>query len=45
MPSVSDKQRKAMHAAAAGRGTIGIPKKVAKEYVMADKLRSKSNGR
>ena len=41
MPSVSDKQRRAMHAAAAGKGTIGIPKKVAKEYVMADALRKR----
>jgi hypothetical protein len=26
-----------MHAAAAGKSTLGIPKKVAKEFVLADK--------
>ena len=36
MPPVSEKQRKAMYAAANGKSTIGIPKKVAKEYVAAD---------
>ena len=41
MPSVSDKQRKAMHAAAAGKSTIGIPKSVGKEYAYADALRGK----
>ena len=39
MPSSSDKQRRAMHAAASGRGTIGIPPSVAKEFVQADHLR------
>lgn len=37
MPPVSQKQRAAMQAAAAGKGTLGIPKKVAKEFVLADK--------
>lgn len=37
MPPVSEKQRKAMHAAASGKSTIGIPKKVAQEFVKADK--------
>ena len=37
MPPVSEKQRRAMHAAAAGKSTLGIPKKVGKEYVKADK--------
>jgi hypothetical protein len=36
MPSVSDKQRKAMQAAAAGKSTLGIPKGVGKEFVKAD---------
>lgn len=37
MPPKSEAQRKAMHAAAAGKSTLGIPKKVAREYVSADK--------
>lgn len=37
MPMVSQKQRGAMYAAAKGEGTIGIPKKVAKEFVASDK--------
>jgi hypothetical protein len=37
MPPVSEKQRKAMFAAASGKSTLGIPKKVAKEFVAADK--------
>ena len=36
MPSVSRAQQKAMHSAAEGRGTLGIPEKVAKEFVKAD---------
>jgi len=36
MPMQSEQQRKAMHAAAKGKSTIGIPKKVAKEFVDAD---------
>jgi len=36
MPPVSEKQRRAMEAAAHGKSTIGIPKKVAREYVAAD---------
>lgn len=35
MPYVSDAQRKAMYAAAAGHSTIGIQKKVGKDYVAA----------
>ena len=44
MPSKSDKQRRAMRAAAAGKSTIGIPKSVGQEYVRADRKvkRSKS---
>lgn len=37
MPPRSEAQRRAMHAAAAGKSTIGIPKKVGKEYSDADK--------
>lgn len=37
MPSVSEAQRKAMFAAAAGKSTLGIPKKVGAEFVKADK--------
>jgi hypothetical protein len=37
MPPKSEAQRKAMHAAASGRSTIGIPKSVGKEFAKADK--------
>lgn len=37
MPPVSEKQRRAMRAAAAGKSTLGIPKKVGKEFSAADK--------
>ena len=36
MPPVSEAQRRAMHAAAAGRSTLGIPQKVGKEFAQAD---------
>lgn len=36
MPSTSEKQRRAMQAAAHGKSTLGIPKKVGKEYAAAD---------
>jgi hypothetical protein len=35
-PPVSEKQRRAMHAAASGNSNIGIPKKVGKEFAEAD---------
>ena len=35
MPPRSDKQRKAMYAAASGKSTIGIPKAVGREFVGA----------
>ena len=38
MPSVSDKQAIAMQLAAAGKSKLGIPKKVGKEFVKADKV-------
>jgi hypothetical protein len=37
MPPVSEKQRRAMYAAAAGRSTLGIPRAVGREFVAADK--------
>jgi hypothetical protein len=37
MPPKSQAQREAMYAAAAGKSTLGIPKKVGKEFVAADK--------
>jgi len=36
MPSVSRQQQKAMFAAAKGHSNIGIPKKVAEDFVAAD---------
>lgn len=35
MPVVSQMQRRAMYAAAAGHSTLGIPQKVGAEYVAA----------
>jgi hypothetical protein len=37
MPPKSEAQRRAMFAAAAGKSTLGIPKKVGKEFTKADK--------
>jgi hypothetical protein len=37
MPPVSEKQRRAMYATAAGRSTLGIPRSVGREFVAADK--------
>ena len=37
MPPVSEAQRRAMRAAAAGKSTLGIPKKVGAEFSRADK--------
>ena len=37
MPPRSEAQRRAMGAAASGRSTLGIPKKVGKEFIKADK--------
>lgn len=36
MPPVSERQRRAMEAAAHGRSTIGIPKSVGQEFARAD---------
>lgn len=37
MPPVSEKQRRAMAAAAHGKSSISIPKSVGREYIAADK--------
>ena len=37
MPPVSERQRRAMRAAAAGKSTLGIPKEVGKEFSDADR--------
>lgn len=44
MPSKTAKQHRAMEAAARGKSNLGIPKKVAKEFVSADK-RKKPKGK
>jgi len=41
MPSVSEKQRRAMQAAAHGHSTLGIPQSVGQEFVGADKQQAK----
>lgn len=41
MPSKTAKQARAMRAAAAGKSTIGIPKTVGKEFVKADRFKSR----
>ncbi len=40
MPTVSEKQHRAMEAAAHGHSTLGIPKSVGEEFVNADKARA-----
>ena len=40
MPIKSEAQQKAMYAAAAGKSTIGIPKKVGKEFGKAGKAQA-----
>jgi len=37
MPPVSQAQRRAMGAAMSGHSTLGIPKKVGREFIKADK--------
>jgi 8-oxo-dGTP pyrophosphatase MutT (NUDIX family) len=44
MPPVSEKQRKAMYAAAEGKSTLGIPKKVGEEFVGADATNGNAAG-
>jgi len=41
MPSKTAKQHRAMEAAAHGKSTLGIPKKVGQEYVAADKRKKR----
>lgn len=41
MPSKTKRQQRAMYAAAAGKSTIGIPRKVGKEFIKADKAKAK----
>jgi hypothetical protein len=41
MPAKTAKQRRAMHAAAAGRSTIGIPKSVGDKFVGERKHKKK----
>jgi hypothetical protein len=40
MPIKSEQQQKAMYAAAAGKSTLGIPKKVGKEFIKAGKAQA-----
>jgi hypothetical protein len=40
VPSKTPAQHRAMEAAAHGKSTLGIPKKVGKEFVKADKAKS-----
>jgi hypothetical protein len=42
MPATSEKQRRAMYAAAAGNSKLGIPAKVGQEFVRAEGTPSKS---
>jgi len=41
MPSKTKRQARAMRAAAAGKSTLGIPQRVGKEFVAADKRKKK----
>lgn len=41
MPSKTPRQHRAMEAAAHGKSTLGIPRKVGKDYVKADKKKKK----
>lgn len=41
MPYKSKDQQAAMYAAAAGKSTIGIPKKVGKEFLQSGKAKEK----
>lgn len=41
MPYVSKAQQKAMGAAASGKSTLGIPKKVGEEYIEAGPAKKK----
>ena len=41
MPSVSDKQHRAMEAAKNGESTLGIPQSVGEEFVNADEAKAR----
>jgi len=41
LPIKSEQQMRAMYAAAAGKSTLGIPKKVGKEFIKAGPAKSK----
>jgi len=43
MPSKSQAQNRAMHAAAEGQSTLSIPQKVGQDFVQADQGRKVSN--
>jgi hypothetical protein len=43
MPTVSKKQRGAMFAAKAGKSTLGIPQSVGRDFIEADKSKSKAD--
>lgn len=43
MPSTSQRQHRAMEAAAHGKSTLGIPKKVGADYAAADQARGKGS--
>jgi hypothetical protein len=45
MPSRTPRQHRAMEAAAHGRGKLGIPPKVAQEFVNADAAKKPSIGK
>lgn len=45
MPDESQKQRRAMFAAKEGHSTLGIPKKVGAEFIAADKVMGKFQGK
>ena len=45
MPSKTPRQKRAMRAAAAGRSTLGIPKKVGKKFVAADRAKARKRRR
>lgn len=44
MPSVSDKQHRAMEAAKHGNSTLGIPQSVGEEFANADEAKPKGKG-
>ncbi len=44
MPSISPKQHRAMEAASHGKSTLGIPKSVGADFVVADKTKGVPKG-